>query len=117
LFLSGSQFYDPASIKVNIEKASRGKLLALESAVLEGKVRRLSASRYRPLLIFCVAWKSQVCPAHPCMRTPRRPISRSVLFSRWRRYPHKSGHLDSRSGRTPRMDRCPVSRSTRQGIV
>ncbi|KAJ2919054.1 hypothetical protein MD484_g1318, partial [Candolleomyces efflorescens] len=38
LFLSGSQFYDPASIKVNIEKANRGKLLALEFAVLEGKL-------------------------------------------------------------------------------
>ncbi|RXW21849.1 hypothetical protein EST38_g3994 [Candolleomyces aberdarensis] len=46
LFLSGSQFYDPASVKVNIEKASRGKLLALESAVLEGKLGNHKSALY-----------------------------------------------------------------------
>ncbi|KAF6764428.1 hypothetical protein DFP72DRAFT_871830 [Ephemerocybe angulata] len=38
LFLSGSQFYDPASLKERIRVSGRSKLLALECAVLEGKL-------------------------------------------------------------------------------
>ncbi|TEB34039.1 hypothetical protein FA13DRAFT_1626310 [Coprinellus micaceus] len=37
-FLAGSQLYDPAAVKSKIENAGRGKSLALESAILEGKL-------------------------------------------------------------------------------
>jgi hypothetical protein len=40
LFLAGSQLYDPAAVKSKIEDVGRGKSLALESAIVEGKVNQ-----------------------------------------------------------------------------